>query len=508
MFLNTFFYICRFLFVTFVFFPYLCRLFFMTPEYQNLYYLDKFTQTPVVVYIIALLVVSFMFSEYAMHWYWWLFGIVGVFGFFYGINYYTRTWLGFGVRRFEKSLFSTALVIRVIAVFFLYWFFDTMTGRPFMFQAADAFEYGEEAKWMADCIREGRFSVYWDYKFVLSNGVSDAGYPMYLGFVYWLTGDSIIAARLLKALWSSFTCVLLYRLGSRNFGEHVGRMAGVFLMLEPHFIIYSGMHLKETEMIFMLVLFLERADNLLRSREFRFWDVAPVFLLALSLFTFRTVLGATAVGAMAMALVLSSKRVANLGRRWFLLIVFLAGSSLFLGGRIASEIDRYWNLRDSNQSNRMTEIKRTQSFAQYATKGVLAPMIFTIPFPTMVETPNQENHRLQHAGYVAKNIMSFFCILAIVLLLINQDPDTGWRNNILIGAFLIAYLLVLVQSAFIHADRFHLPAYVIELLFAAYGVARCTRLRFRRWFTYWNVLMLVAWVVWAWFKLAGRGMIE
>ena len=479
----------------------------MTSNYQNQYYPLKFVETPVMVYAIAMIVVAIVFNAYAMYWYWWIFGIAGVLGFFYGANYYTKRWLAVREKVFEKNLFSTALVLRVLAVFFLYWFFDTMTGRPFMFQAADAFEYGEEAKWMADCIRNGHFSTYWDYKFVYSHGVSDAGYPMYLGFVYWLTGDSIIIARLLKALWGAYTCVLLYKLGRRNFGEHVGRMAAIFLMLEPHYIFYCGMHLKEIEMIFMLVLFLERADNLLRAREFRFWDIAPLFLLALSLFTFRTVLGATAVGAMAMALLLSSKRVANLGRRWFLLIVFLAGSSLFLGGRIASEIDRYWNERDSNQSNRMMTIQRSQSLARYATKGVLAPMIFTIPFPTMVETPSQENHRLQHAGSVAKNIMSFFCILAVVLLLMNQQSDTGWRNNILIGAFMIAYLLVLVQSAFIHADRVHLPAYVIEHLFAAYGVAQCTKLRFHRWFTYWNVLMLVAWVVWAWFKLAGRGML-
>ena len=478
----------------------------MIPSQQNLYYPNRFSQTSMMVYILGMVIVAFAYASYAMHWYWWIFGIIEVIGFFYGVNYCTRNWLWASERKFEKRLFSTSLVIRVIAVLILYRFFDIMTGKPFMFQAADAFEYGEEAKWMADCIRNWHFEDYWNYKFVYSNGVSDAGYPLYLGFVYLLTGDSVIAARLLKALWGSLTCVLIYRLGRRNFGEHVGRMAGVFMMLEPHYIIYCGMHLKETEMIFMLVCFLERADNLLRAREFKFLGIAPVLLLLLSLFTFRTVLGVSALGAMAMALVLSSKHVASLGRRWVMLIVLAIVAGVFAGGRIANEIDKYWAQRDTNQSNRMMTIQRTQSLAKYATKGVLAPMIFTIPFPTMVETPNQENHRMLHGGNVVKNIVSFFCILALFLLVFNQNPQTGWRNNVLIGAFMIAYLFVLTQSAFIHSDRFHLPAYVIELLFAAYGVAQCTKQRFQRWFSLWNVLMLFAWVFWAWFKLKGRGL--
>ncbi len=463
-------------------------------------------QQAVVAYFAALLVVSVRYSAYAMYWYWWLFGIVGVVGFFILSNTYTRKWAGMRERAFMKNLFWMAFMLRVIMVFILYWFFNEMTGQPFMFHAADSFEYGEEAKWMAQLIRNGQFQTYLDYKFGAGNGISDAGYPMYLGFVYLLSFDSIIVARLLKALWGALTCVLLYKLGSRNFGETTGRMAGIFMMLEPHYIIYCGMHLKETEMVFLLVLFLERADNLLRSRNFRFWAVMPILGILVLTFCFRTVLGLSLAFAFGMALFLSSQKVANLGRRWLLLIVFVASAVFFVGGRVLTEIDHYWSQRDTNQESRMGVISKRQSLAKYATKAVFAPMIFTIPFPTMVETPNQENHRMLHAGYVVKNVMSFFCIMALFLLLLNQDGGTGWRNNVLIGSFLIAYLFIIIQSAFVHADRFHLPAYVIELLFAAYGVSRMTRQKHKRWYTYWCVLMFVAWVAWAWFKLQGRGM--
>lgn len=470
------------------------------------YFPKQMAQYAVVAYFVALIIVSVRFSTYAMQWYWWVIGIIGVCGFFFGVSNLTKQWGMIRERAFEKKVFWTAFVLRAIMVFFLYWFFNEMTGKPFMFSAADSFEYGEGAKWMARTIREGNFQVYWD-DLLAGGGVSDAGYPLYLGFIYLLTNDSIIAARLVKSILSAFMCVLVYRLAKRNFGESAGRLAAIICMLEPHFLVYCGQHLKETEMLFLVIFFLERADNLLRSRDFRFWAIAPVLLILLLLFTFRTVLGVAACFAFLLALVLSNQKVANLGRRWIILIVFVAGAGLFVGGRVASEIELYWNQRDTNQESRMTEIRRSQGLAKYATKAVFAPMIFTIPFPTLVETPGQDNSRLQHAGFIAKNVLSFFCIFAVFLLIFNTNPATNWRNNVLLGAYMIAYLVIILQSAFVHADRFHLPAYVVELIFAAYGVTVCvTKTKYKRWFMYWCVLMTITWVAWNWFKLAGRGL--
>ncbi len=478
----------------------------MIPRKELTYFPSTYAFQAVLAYLAALLVISIRFSAYSMLWYWWAFGIIGVLLFFYGSNHLTKQWGIYTDRLFKKQLFWTALAIRVIMVLFLYWFFTQLSDRPpFMFHAADAEAYHDMAEWMTGCIKDGKIT--WFLKEVLfAGGVSDAGYPMYLGFIYLLTGDSILITRLIKAIWSALTCVLIYKLGSRNFGESVGRMAGIFVMLEPHFIIYSGLHLKETEMIFLLVFFLERADNLIRSREFRVGTIAPVFLLAASLFFFRTVLGLAAIFAFIMALLLSSQKVASIGKRWLVLILFVLCAGFFVGGRVLSEVETVWEGRHTNQDSRYGVIRKSQSLAKYATKTVLAPMIFTIPFPTMVETPGQENHRMHHAGNVVKNVLSLFVIIALILLIFDKSPTTGWRNNVLIGAFLIAYLIIIVQSAFIHADRFHLPAYIIELLFAAYGVSQMHRIKYKQLYTYWCVLMFVAWVAWAWFKLTGRGL--
>ena len=173
-----------------------------------------------------------------------------------------------------------------------------------------------------------------------------------------------------------------------------------------------------------------------------------------------------------------------------------------------TEVEQVWERKDENQSSRMSEIVRTQSLAKYAGAAVFAPMIFTIPFPTMVETPRQETSRMLHGGMFVKNIMSYFTIMAILSLLIPIIPGMNkWRDHVLIGVFLIAYLVILVFSAFAHADRFHMPALAIEVLFMAYGVSLCRIPQLQRWYKYWVALMFFAVILWNWFKLAGRGMV-
>ena len=119
----------------------------------------------------------------------------------------------------------------------------------------------------------------------------------------------------------------------------------------------------------------------------------------------------------------------------------------------------------------------------------------------MVETEGQETFRMLHGGNFVKNIRSFFTRGAIIMLLWKKR----WRAHTLIGAFLIAYLVILTFSAFAQSERFHMPAIPLELIFAACGVSLMTN-KYKKYFNAWLVLMFVADIAWAWFKLRGRGL--
>jgi len=299
-------------------------------------------------------------------------------------------------------------------------------------------------------------------------------------------------------------CVLIYRLGARNFGEAVGRMASIFCMLMPNLIYYSGLHLKEVEMVFLTVWFVERADFLIRNKKYSFLTILPTLLIASSLFFFRTVLGITALFALFTTLMFSSKRILSWSKRVVMTIWVIVTVVYFIGGRIANEVEGIWQARVSNQASSLEwRAKREggNTLATKASSAVFAPLILVIPFPTIVNTPGQENQQLLNGGNYVKNIMAFFVMFALFWII----KENKWRDYLLIGSFTLGYLIVIALSAFAQSERFHQPALPFLLLFAAFGISKMSNNE-KKYFKWYMAFIFVAIVGWSWFKLAGRGL--
>ena len=466
------------------------------------------------VYILALGVVTIMYRTYCLPWYYMFSGVVSVLVFFiYGSNAAKRLAVErTGEKRFEKRVFLMAFIPRLIWTILIYHLFMEHYGDAFGFEDMDAVGYDKMACVLSDGLREGRFKEAWNDQLKYYD-VSDLGYATYLSFIYIVTGNSIIVSRLAKCVWSSLTVVLLYRLAKRNFDEQTARISAIFCALWPNFWYYCGVHLKEVEMVFLAVLFVEQAEQMLRSRQFTAWKVIPIILIVGILFTFRTVLALVLILALFITIVMSSSRVVNWGKR--ILIGFLA--VLFIGVMAGNQIkERAQELIEQVQggyqeenmdwrANRKDASGNKQRFAKYAGATVFAPMIFTIPFPTMVRPFDGQNvQQLLNGGNFIKNILSFFIVLSLILLLLSGK----WREYLLPISFMVGYVIVLVFSAFAQSERFHQPAMPFEMMFVAYGLGIVlTNKRYQRWFTYWCVLMFVAAIAWNWFKLAGRGLV-
>ena len=469
------------------------------------YFPKYFTSKAIYLYLAALFVVSVLFFNQAMSLIWWILGIGAVFGFFHYSNLLTRKWSEYPEKIFTKKIFQIALIVRIAWVIISYFLYLIMTGEPFEFSPGDSLFYDEMGRYGAGLMAHGKFPAFTSMsKYAGTLALSDYGYPLYLSVIYFLTDNSILIVRLVKAVLSALTCVFVYRLAKRNFGEETGRIAAVLCMLMPNFIYYTGIHLKETEMVFLVLAFLERTDYAMRSSKLTIKNLILPILLAASLFFLRTVLGATSLFAFATALMLSTKRTVKKGNRLVLISWVLLVMVYFLGGRLATEIEEAWEERHMNQQQSMewrAEREGGNQFAKYASKSIFAPMIMVIPFPTMVETPGQENQRMIHGGNYVKNIVAYFAIFALLMVVL----DKKWRDYLLLGSFMLGYLLVVALSAFAHSERFHLPALPVLLIFAAYGIGRQEN-KHKKYFTWWLVFIFVAIIGWSWFKLAGRGM--
>ena len=220
-----------------------------TQHAGTLNYFPRFcSKRAIFCYMATLFLVSIVFLHNAMPFQFMLFGIGAVVVFFVYSNRLSSSWWKFDPTRFVKKLFYTALWIRLVYVVLIYFYFIEMTGYPHAYHAGDELLYQEIA---------GNWYLYGFDTFLQQRkahiALSDSGYCWWLGIEYRLMSDHVLPPRLIKCFIDAFSCVLMYNLAKRNFGEPAGRMAAIFYMLIPNAWYYCGVTLKETEMTFLTI---------------------------------------------------------------------------------------------------------------------------------------------------------------------------------------------------------------------------------------------------------------
>lgn len=466
----------------------------------------------VLVYVVALAVVSVFFNGYVMPWWLWAFGIISVVLFFHGSNYFTKIWHNTPERLFSQKLFLLAFFIRAVYAIFIYYFNYEHYGTYYESNEGDITWYVPSALQIASEFANGNYNEVIQIWLGYGIDISDMGYIIYLSVLYLITDSmsDVVLPLLLKAIYGAITCVMIYRVANRHFGEHVGRMTGIFSMLQFNMIWWCGSMMKETEMVFIMVWYIHEMDRVLSKGNFKLQNLTGAIILGLLLFTFRGALGLVAFGAMFLAILLSDSKVVNLTTK----IVAGVLVALVLGVSYGDNImDMVQDTRSKIEGGEYQSINmewrsmqhQGNKFAKYASAAVFAPLIFTIPFPNMVYTyQNQEMQMMVSGGNFEKNILSFFVIMVMLIFVFSGE----WRKHVFPIAMLLGYLIALVLSVFAQSGRFHLPAIPLELMFAAYGISILYKDKtYRRWFNYALAVEIVACIAWAWFKLAGRGWI-
>jgi hypothetical protein len=432
----------------------------------------------------------------------WIFtGLISVFSFFYFSTVLSKQWLKLDSNLFQKNIFLTALIIRTVYVIIIYFFYQSKNGMPFEFAAGDSYGYHKSGNWIVDMIYWGGLDYYFkEYR----QGISDTGWELMVAFFYLISFRSILFVRLVNAFLSAWMVVMIYKISKRNFGEPAARISAVMAILLPAFWYYSGTHLKETMMVFLLIFFIERADNLLHSKRFTFWNILQVALLGTSLFFFRTVLAAAAWFAVFSALLLSSNKMMKQYHRTVIIIWFIIASLFVFSGKILDEVSEYAGMRQINQEQKFehfsTRIKGNK-LAKYGNAAIFIPLIIPAPFPTLVNIPEQQNTMMINGDLFTRNIYVFFVFIAFYVLY----KQKKLRENIMLSVFLFSYLLILANSGYALSPRFHVPAMPFFLIFAGYGITQ-TKRNFSSYYVLYVIGISIVVVAWNWFKLEGRGL--
>ena len=428
---------------------------------------------------------------------------VGTVVFFFLTTYlFYQRWNKDQTRTFCKKIFWTALGIRAVYVTAILYYYYYQTGIGLEYQAADSLAYHRTAAYLSDLAREGQLKQIIYLLNRSTMGFSDQGYVLYLTTLYTLFGKNILGPRLLKALMSAYLCVSIYKLTSRNLGEKTGKLAAVIAVFLPQFIHYNGTYLKETELVFVATLALERFDFMIKNRRFKIGNILLTILLTALSFGMRTVVGMILIGSYIVGTLTAEKELIPKKTKWITLGCIAAVSLIFLMTPIGKEMFIIFKINFKESTYLVEKYKNLGiKYADYASYKTMAPGAFVLPLTNMVEVAN-ENQKMMNGTYFVKNYLAFFAIWCIVCAI----REKKCRQFGLIGSYTIVYVLMIAFSFAFNSERYHFAAMPGIIIISAFAMTHFRKKDFTPYYVYCG-LLYAAILAWNYIKLSGRGLI-
>lgn len=431
--------------------------------------------------------------------------------FLYGGYLLSRSMVRSAEPVFLRQVFSFGLFIHLLWVAYCYFCFNPDYYETTWGDSADVVWYMPYGKAMADWLTGDTKATFGMLMKEWRGGLDDTGYPMWLAIEYLLTfrQSDVLVPMIVKAVLSTYCAISIYHVAKRHFGIGTARYAAVFVTLNPNMIYWCGTMMKEPEMVFLCCLFVDKMDQAISAGKMTFRTLWPALLAGLALFFFRSALGMVAFLAVITHLVFVSRRVLSAGKKVIAGVLIALTLVIGMGERLRTQVDVVTeSIQSNDQQTNMdfrTKRKGGNSFAKYAGTAVFAPLIFTIPFPSFnIASEGQIVQRMLSGGSYIKNILSFFVIFVMFIMLLSGE----WRRHVFIIAYTCGYMVTLAMSSFAQSGRFHMPVMPMLMLFAAYGIQIANgNVRLRRGFSLILILEVVISLGWNWFKLKGRGMI-
>ena len=317
----------------------------------------------------------------------WLVSCLSVVLFFYCGMSMSKSWSNTKEKAFIKNVFAAGLVIRLIWMFYCYFYFNPEHYGHSLGDGSDVEWYMPFGKNLAEWLSgESKFSL---AQIIELNkaAIDDVGYPMWLGLIYVITGpeNDLIVPLLLKCLFGAYCAVSIYRVAKRHFGEGDARMAAIFVCVNPNMIYWCGTMMKEAEMVFLVCLAVDYFDRVFTSgKKFTFRNLLPGMLAATALMFFRAALGIVIFLAVFAHIVMASQRVMGVGKKVLAGLLVAVVLALSMGERIRTQSrELIQSAQSDTQQTSMewrTQRKGGNALAKYAGSSATS-IVFKKHFP-------------------------------------------------------------------------------------------------------------------------------
>ena len=417
---------------------------------------------------------------------------------------YLVRWHNLSDKQFYNNLFWKSVLFRFLflGILYLLTFIYDPGSLPLEMLADDAKRYLASGTALDGNIFNGNFVRILPLQY---RSTADYGFSFYLGLVNSVFFNSVLFVKILNILWGSLTVVLLAKTASLLYSPNHGRLTGIIAMLFPALMWFNAKYLKETLMIFIIVLVFYLTVKMVKKAKFNIISLAAIVAGASMLFYFRTVLAIVVCFSIVSFLILniSFKSLRKIGT-FLVTIIFIAGLYSIITQLDQSEevISQYTQL-ESGKANRVES--KTRAINNINVKTSLAvPLVLAnavvSPYPSFLNIDNRQIGVIAHAhNEIPRILLYYFSFLGLTVLL-RKD----FRNSSLIIAFVVIYITILALTGASYFDRFQLPAVPFMIILMSVGILDSSK----KWFSNWNLYIIVIWfatILWQLFKLQIRG---
>lgn len=179
------------------------------------------------------------------------------------LDYYYHKGLDKTEKHFVISIFFWSLFIRVVTVFVMGKLLIAYNGMPFI-SDKDDYIYQMTSVEILERWKMSGIGFYDDIRF---SSDSYSGFPNFSAALMYLFGTSFWVPRIGNAFLSSFTVVLGYKMCRKYSTMESARFVGVLFCLFPITIIFSSLQLKDTLLLFFIVLALYASIDILQNTK-------------------------------------------------------------------------------------------------------------------------------------------------------------------------------------------------------------------------------------------------
>tara|TARA_Y100001958_G_C21243931_1_gene572942 strand:- start:1311 stop:2816 length:1506 start_codon:yes stop_codon:yes gene_type:complete len=304
-------------------------------------------------------------------------------------------------------------ILRLLTVLITYLVGFYFTGTEFEVDASDSIKYHTIASELLKIYENGG-SLF----IPLPIELDDYGYIYFNTIIYWLFYPSTILMRIINAFFGTLTILIIYNYSKLLMHIFKARLVAITSSLFPFFLYFTGVQMKETLMLFSVIMTLYFSTKLIVLEKINLHNLFFAAFSVISIFLFRYSLGVIVFLTVVSIFIFNKKTNRNVA---FAFIIILGSMLLFSQVGL---IDELFLVISNISDYSSTQLGKSRSLADVSFLTFFTFGFFG-PFPGLVDIPAplgklHSSTLYQLGGIFILSFLKGFFVLSIIYIIKNN----------------------------------------------------------------------------------------